>query len=138
MPNNSKAAPHADITGQIIASAMRIYGEVAYGLNEKIYENALCVDFAEQGVSFTQQQRFPVYYHKKLLGTFIPDLIVQNTVIVDTKIVDCFNDAHIAQMLNYLKITNLEVGLLLNFKHPSLQIKRVINTARNQAPPKLS
>jgi GxxExxY protein len=117
---------------------MRIYAEVPYGLDEKIYENALCVDFAEQVISFSQQQRFPVYYHQNLLGTFIPDLIVQNTVIVDTKVVDCFNDVHIAQMLNYLKITNLEVGLLLNFKHPSLQIKRVINTPRNQAPPKLS
>lgn len=137
MNSNPNNYLHAELTEQIIASAMRVHNEIKHGLNEKIYENGLCIDFAEQGIFFSQQQRYVVNYHGKPCGTLIPDLIVENAVIVDTKVVETFTQADISQMLSYLKITGLSVGLLLNFKHPSLQVKRLASTSTNFSPPNL-
>lgn len=96
-------------------------------MNEKIYENGLCVDFAFKSIYFSQQERYSVFYMEKPLGTLIPDLVVDNKVIVDAKVVEEFSREHVAQILSYLKITKLEVGLLINFKHSSVQVKRVTN-----------
>jgi GxxExxY protein len=116
---------HQELTQRIIGAAMEVHRALRNGLDEKLYENALCIEFAELGVHFSQQQRFCVMYKKRPIGTLIPDLIVENSVIVDTKVVDDFNDAHVSQMIGYLKITGLKIGLLLNFKHSSLKIKRI-------------
>ncbi|MEO0016754.1 MAG: hypothetical protein RLZZ522_37 [Verrucomicrobiota bacterium] len=116
---------HKELTERIIGAAMEVHRELRNGLDEKLYENALCIEFAIQGIHFEQQKRFTVFYKQRPLGNLIPDLIVDHAVIVDTKVVECFNDAHISQMIGYLKITGLRVALLLNFKHASLQIKRI-------------
>ncbi len=120
--------PHSELTEQIIASAYRVGNELKNGLNEKLYENALCIDFASHSLSFSQQKQFPVYYLNKLCGTLIPDLIVENKVIVDTKVVKEINNEHIAQMQSYLNITGLKVGLLINFKYTSVNVRRVAKT----------
>ena len=73
------------------------------------------------------QKQFQVYYEGQLVGTLIADLIVEETIIVDTKVVSAFNDSHFAQILGYLNITGLKTGLLLNFKYSRLGIKRVSN-----------
>lgn len=116
---------HHELTQRIIGAAMEVHRALRNGLDEKLYENALCIELAELGVHFSQQQRFCVMYKKRPIGTLIPDLIVENSVIVDTKVVDDFNDAHVSQMIGNLKITGLKIGLLLNFKHSSLKIKRI-------------
>ncbi len=121
--------PHSQLTEQIIASAYRVGGELKNGLVEKIYENALCIDFAEQNIHFAQQNRYPVHYHEKLCGTLIPDLVVDEKVIVDTKVVKEINSEHISQMQSYLNITGLKVGLIINFKYASVKIRRVAITA---------
>jgi GxxExxY protein len=121
----NEAGMHQELTQRIIGAAMEVHCELRNGLDEKLYENALCIEFAEMGINFSQQQRFCVMYKKRLIGTLIPDLIVENLVIVDTKVVDEFNDEHLSQMIGYLKITGLKVELLLNFKHASLKIKRI-------------
>lgn len=72
-------------------------------------------------------------YDRQVIGRLIPDLIVEDQLIVDTKVVVLFNDAHLAQMLSYLNITELELGLLLNFKHASLQMKRVSRRPLSQS-----
>ena len=123
----AKQYPHSELTGQIIASAQRVHRELRAGLVEKIYENALCVDFTENQIHYSQQSRYPVHYHNQQVVTLIPDLVVENKVIVDTKVVESFHGEHISQLLSYLSITGLEVGLLLNFKHQSLQVKRIAN-----------
>ena len=119
--------PHAELTARIIASAKAVHDAMRPGLDEKLYERAVCIEFAERSIFFEAQRVFPVSYKSHYIGDLIPDLIVDDRVIVDLKVVEAFNDSHIAQMLGYLNITNLEIGLLINFKHATLQIKRIAN-----------
>ena len=113
-------------TEQIIGFAFTILNEVGHGLDEKIYENALTVMFKLNGIAFDQQRRFPVLFRDVRVGEFIPDLIAFGSVIVDTKVVDRITDHERGQMLNYLRITKLQVGLLLNFKNARLEYERVV------------
>ena len=119
--------PHGKLTDEIIGAAMAIHRELGPGLDEKIYENSLCIEFTERSIHFNQQEIFPVHYHQRYVGKLITDLIVDSKVVVETKVVDQIIDVHIAQVLSYLSITNLKVGLILNFKPASLGIKRVAN-----------
>jgi GxxExxY protein len=120
-------APYEELTKRIIGAAMAVHRELRNGLDERLYENALCIEFAGRAIFFEQQPRFPVSYKNHVIGTLVPDLIVERSVIVDTKVVDGFNDAHASQMIGYLKHTGLQVGLLLNFKHASLTFKRFLS-----------
>ena len=104
---------------------MTVLNSLKPGLDEKLYENALVIELEKRGHSVNQQREFPVYYDEQLIGTLIPDLIVDGKVIADPKVVTAFNDSHLAQMLGYLNITNLQVALLLNFKQATLTWKRV-------------
>jgi GxxExxY protein len=131
---DSQSHPHMELTEKIIGAAMAVHRELAPGLDEKIYENSLCLEFASMGLDFTQQEHFPVHYRGHVVGRLITDLIVEQRVIVDTKVVESFNDTHHAQVLGYLSITNLRVGLLLNFKHASLAFKRVANVYQKSNP----
>lgn len=112
-------------TGRIIGAAIRVLDELKPGLDEKLYENALVIELAKQGMQPEQQKVFPVHYDGKFIGKLIPDLIVGGEVI-DAKVVTAFTADHVAQMLGYLNITGLPLGLLLNFRYRKLQIKRVI------------
>ena len=119
--------PHADLTEKIIGAAMAVHRALGPGLDEKIYENSLCVEFTAQSLAFTQQQHFPVFYRNQNVGKLITDLIVENKVIIETKVAAFISDIHIAQTLSYLSISGLQVGLILNFKSASLTFKRVAN-----------
>ncbi len=116
-----------DITEKIIGAAMTVHRALGPGLNESIYENALCIELAEQSLNITQQQQFPVFYKDQNVGKLITDLIVENKVIIETKVASFITDLHIAQTLSYLSISRLQVGLILNFKNPSLTFKRIVN-----------
>lgn len=117
---------HKELSGTIIGAAMTVLNELRPGLDEKLYENALVIELQEQGHTVEQQRRFPVHYRGHLVGTLVPDMIVDELVIADPKVVSAFNDNHIAQMLGYLAITDLDLALLLNFKHAKLEWKRVV------------
>ena len=119
--------PHAELTARIIASAKAVHDEMRPGLDEKLYERAICIEFAERSIFFEAQKVFPVCYKSHYIGDLIPDLIVDSLVIVDLKVVEAFNEDHMAQKLGFLKITGLEIGLLINFKHAALQVKRLAN-----------
>lgn len=97
-----------------------------HGLHEKPYENALVVEFGIRGVSVEQQRNFDVEYKGRKVGLFIPDLIVFGQVIVDAKVIDRITDIERGQMLNFLKVTKLRVGVLLNFKNPKLEWERIV------------
>ena len=114
-----------ELSEQIIGAAMRVHNELKPGLDEKIYEKALVVELTSQGINVQQQSRFQVHYKNTLVGTLVPDLIVDEKIIVDTKIATVFHDTHIAQMIGYLAITELHLGLLINFKNAKLEWKRV-------------
>lgn len=105
---------------------MEVLNGLGHGLHEKPYENALVVEFGLRGLGFSQQPRFKVSYKGVGVGEDIPDLIVADKVVVDAKVVDHITDHEVGQMLNYLKITGLKVGLIINFKKARLEWKRVV------------
>lgn len=120
---------HKELSGDIIGAAMAVLNTLKPGLDEKLYENALVIELQKRRHKVEQQARFPVLYDGQLIGTLIPDLIVDGIVIADAKVVSEFNDSHIAQMLGYLAISDLELALLLSFKHAKLAWRRVVNTS---------
>ncbi len=104
---------------------MAVLNELNPGLDEKLYGRALVVELRRRGHLVDQQKSFSVYYADELIGTLVPDFIVDGHVIADPKVVESFNDAHLRQMIGYLAITKLKLALLLNFKHAKLQWQRV-------------
>ena len=126
----SEALIHWELSGKIIGAAMTVLNELKPGLDEKLYENALVIELQARGHSVEQQRQFPVCYHGQWIGTLIPDLIVDELIITDPKVVTAFNENHMAQMIGYLAITGLELALLLNFKFAKLQWKRVARSTR--------
>ena len=112
-------------THQIIGCAMEVLNILGHGLPEKPYENALVVEFGLRNIAYTQQPRFNVVYKGTKVGEYIPDLIAFNKIVVETKVIENIGDHEIGQILNYLKISDLKVGLLLNFKRAKLEWKRI-------------
>ena len=117
---------HEKLSGEIIGAAMTVLNELRPGLDEKLYENALVIELTERGHQVNQQEVFKVEYKGRTIGRLVPDLIVDDLVIADPKVVSTFNDTHLAQMTGYLAITGLRLALLLNFKHAKLAWKRVV------------
>jgi len=117
---------HEQLSGAIIGIAMEVLNELNPGLDEVLYERAMVIELRRRGHDVAVKQSFPVFYRAELIGTLIPDLIVDNLVIVDPKVVSAFNETHVAQMIGYLNITGLELALLLNFKNARLDWKRVV------------
>ena len=117
---------HEALTRDIIGAAMAVLNELKPGLDEKLYENALVIELRARGHIVEQQRQFPVHYRGELIGSLIPDLIVDGVVITDPKVATAFNETHLAQMLGYLNITGLQVALLLNFRESKLDWKRVV------------
>lgn len=111
---------------RIVGCAMEVLNVLGHGLLEKPYEKSLVVEFGLQNIPFRQQQRFDVTYKTVVVGEYIPDLICFEQIVVDTKTIDRITDHELGQMLNYLKITGLQVGVILNFKHARLEWKRVV------------
>ena len=116
-----------ELTEKIIGAAHKVLFALKPGLDEKLYERALVIELTKQGLRTEIQRPFEAYYDGHLIGTLIPDLIVEGLVIVDPKVMTAFNDTHLSQMIGYLKITGMKTALLLNFKYSSLGIKRVSN-----------
>ena len=106
---------------------MKVLNTLKPGLDEKAYENALVIELKKRGHQVEQQRRFDVFYEGQLVHTMVPDLIVDESLIVDPKVVESFCDTHFAQMPGYLTITNLRVVLLLNFKFADLRWKRGVH-----------
>lgn len=105
---------------------MVVLNELGPGLDEKIYERALVLELQASKIEVTQQKGYKVIYRRKEIGLLIPDLIVNDEVLVETKIAESFTSAHEAQVIGYLAITELRVGLWLNFKFARLQWKRLV------------
>src|SRR3954447_1185209 len=119
---------HEDLSNGIIGAAMKVHTALRPGLDEKLYENALVIELSKRGYSAFQQKSFSVHYEGHFIGRMTPDLVVNDLVIVDPKVVESFNKDHIAQMLGYMAISGLELALLLNFKHASLEWKRIVKS----------
>ena len=109
-----------DITG----AAMDVLNTLGHGFNEKVYENALAVEFDARQIKFSKQPAFQVMYKEKEVGVYVPDFIA-NDLIVELKTIDKIGTHEIGQVINYLRATGLKSGLILNFKHAKLEWKRV-------------
>lgn len=114
-------------TKAIIGCAFEVLNTLGHGLLEKPYENSLAVEFSLRGIPCEQQRRYEVFYKAVKVGEYVPDLIAFDAVVVVAKVVERITNHELGQMLNYLKITGHHVGLILNFRHPHLEWKRVIN-----------
>ena len=111
---------------QIVACAIEVLNELGHGIVEKPYENALVVEFGLRAIPFRQQPVFDVLYKGNKVGLFVPDLIAFDGIVVDTKVINKITDPERGLMLNYLRITKLRVGVILNFKHRKLEWERLV------------
>lgn len=123
---------YSELTGKIIGCAMHIHSPMGNGFQEVIYQRALAIEMAYNGIKFSREQEMPVYYKKIRIGTRRVDFLVEDVVSVELKALTELEDVHLAQALNYLEAYDLEVGLLINFGSKSLQHKRIINKKFNQ------
>ena len=117
---------HRELSEAIIGASMIVLNTLRPGLNEKAYENALVIELRKRGHLVEQQRRFDVLYDGVVVDTLVPDLLVDNLVIVDPKVVETFTETHLSQMLGYLAVTELRLALLINFKFADLRWKRVL------------
>ncbi len=117
---------HGKLVYSIVGCALEVLNELGHGLHENPYENSLVVEFGLKHLRFDQQRRFPVMYKGVQVSEYIPDLIVEDSVVVDTKVIDRITDLERGQMLNYLRITHLRVGVVINFKKPKLEWERLV------------
>jgi GxxExxY protein len=115
-----------ELVFKIMGCAMEVHNELGHGLREKTYERALCREFHLQAILYGQQAVYSVFYKGEKIDDYIPDLVVEERVVVDVKTMEVIGDAERGKMLNYLKITGLKVGLIINFKHSKLQWERIV------------
>ena len=111
---------------QIVGCAIEVLNTLGHGIVEKPYENALVIEFGLRNILFRQQPSFDVLYKGHKVCLFIPDLIAFESVVVDTKVIDRITNHERGLMLNYLRITGLRVGVILNFKHAKLEWERIV------------
>jgi len=115
-----------DITYKVNGEVFEVNRVLGSGFLEKVYENALLFEIKKQGLKAERQVPIKVLYKKHLIGEYIADIFVEKKVVVEIKTVENLDKMHEAQLLNYLKATGLQIGLLVNFKHPKAEIKRMV------------
>ena len=118
---------HKGITEAILKVYYEVYNELGAGFLEKVYQNAMYFELKEKGFKVEAQKQIKVYFKKQLVGEYFSDLLVEDKVILELKATEMFMNVHMAQIMNYLKATEIEVGLLLNFGEEP-EFKRVIYT----------
>ena len=133
MKDNSH--PHMELTEKLIGAAMTVHRELRPGLDEKIYENAFCIEMAELSIPFTQQKQYPVHYRSRYVGKLITDLVADERVILELKVADNIHQTHVAQLLSKLAITKLQVGLIFNFKPYHSPSNVTPTSIENKTPP---
>jgi GxxExxY protein len=116
------------VTGQIIGCAIEVHKALGPGLKEKVYENALCDVLNRKNIAFTTERTLPVTFEGVKVGSYRPDMIVENTVVVEIKSADRIIPLFTSQLVTYLRVTQLHVGLILNFNVSKMSqgIKRVV------------
>ena len=118
---------HTEITERIISAFYNVYNSLGYGFLEKVYEKAMLIELDEMDVSCSDQQSARVFYKNQIVGDYVADILVEDCVIVELKAIEKLAPIHETVLVNYLKATDLEVGLLLNFG-PKPQVRRKVLT----------
>ena len=119
---------HKDTTDIILKSFYKVYNNLGYGFLEKVYENALLYELRNQGLDCEKQKPIKVYYEQIQVGEYYADIIVNECIILELKAAESIAEEHEFQLINYLKATEIEIGLLLNFgKNPEFKRKIFTN-----------
>ena len=116
---------HKELTAKIIDCAYKVYRELGFGFLESVYQNALLIELTRAGLQSEQEKRIQVFYGEQVVGDFVADMLVEGKVILELKSISQVHPAHEAQLINYLKATGMEVGLLINFGE-KVEIKRKV------------
>ena len=122
---------YSDITEKIIGCAMKVHRQMRNGFQELIYQRCLIIEFRKIALSFLNEVELPVFYDNVEVGKRRVDLLIENKVLIEIKAVSELTNAHLAQVLNYLEVLNLEIGVLINFGAKSLEVKRKSTISTN-------
>lgn len=116
---------YSDLTEKIIKAAYKVHNVLGFGFIEKVYQNALLIELRKTGLSILSEEPITVYYENEIVGQYVADIIVEDKVVLELKAVKELAEIHEVQLVNYLKATGIELGLLINFGH-SVQVKRKV------------
>ncbi len=129
----TKEFPEKEKTGEIIKAAFEVSNTLGCGFLEKVYENALALELKRRGWKVSQQVPIRVLYLGQAIGDYVMDMVMENAVLVEIKATEREHTIFVAQTLNYLRASNLPVGLLINFGQPKLRYRRLVLSQKNQA-----
>ena len=121
---------HSELTGEVIHCAQTVYQTLGFGFLEKVYHNAMVLQLGKSGLEVESEKQICVYYDSEIVGEYVADIVVANKVIVEVKAVQALHPAHEVQLVNYLKATDIDVCLLLNFGKTLGIRRRIFQTAR--------
>lgn len=123
---------HEALTERVISCFYTVYNDLGYGFLESVYQNALAVEFRENGINFDDEVEISVFYNDEQIGEFYSDFVVEDSVVLETKAVSVLDKTHEAQLLNYLNATDYELGLLLNFGESPEIRRKVFDNERKE------
>lgn len=123
---------YKEITEKIIGCAYTVYNKMGYGFLESVYEKCLLIELRKAGLKAESQQAITVYYENQIVGDFVADIVVEDSVILELKSVRRLAKVHEAQLVNYLVATGKEIGLLLNFGEQKVEVKRKVKDLDKQ------
>jgi len=118
---------YKEITDSILKAYYAVYNQLGYGFLEKVYQNAMYFELKSKGLKVEAQKQIKVYFKNQLVGEYFADLLIEDKVIVELKACELLMNAHVAQTMNYLKATKIEIGLVLNFGEEP-EFKRIVYT----------
>ena len=124
---------HGQTTEKIIRAFYNVYNDLGYGFLEKVYENALAYELGKMNFGVARQKPIKVYYDNALVGEYFADIIVDDLVIIELKAVESLHESHSNQLINYLKATEMEVGLLLNFGVEPQLVRKILTNDRKKS-----
>lgn len=130
MPADASELALSSITGRIIAAGFVVSNNLGHGFLEVIYKRALALELHAAGFAVAVERPFEINYRDTIIGRYVADLVVENQVLVELKTVEMLAGGHIAQVMNYLRVSGLPLGLLLNFGQPRMQVRRIGNPGR--------
>lgn len=122
-----------NITEKIIGCAYQVYNRMGYGFLESVYEKCMLIELKKAGLKSEYQKPIIVYYDREVVGQFVADIFVEDTIIIELKSVKSIAKAHEVQLVNYLVATGKDVGLLINFGEQKVEVKRKVRVLSNCA-----
>jgi GxxExxY protein len=126
MSTNKNELIHGELAYEVVGAAMEVHRTLGPGFLEKVYENALGVALKHRGIEFVQQAPISVVFQGEIVGVYLADILVEGSVIVELKAIDCITDVHRAQVMNYLKATGLRLALIMNFANRKLEWELIV------------